>query len=260
MCVIPLKKLRLLTKIYGDRKTTFWDLKNEILSGIADLNVSLTSISYDEDGFVDLSLEGDDEVVAYNYLKKFYGQSKSLEELEVNDLFKGYIISSGEVGFGIFVDIGIKTPYKIDVLVPLYTLREQLAKGKKVSVKQLISGFGLVDNFPLEISLEKISIGLKKIEGRISDAQLELFARWVDEGLDKLIVLGETEDSIIKALEQSRHDGDIIEIERIGWREYVLTCKFNTTAKGLIPEVGKKIPKAKLEIFSPSEVRKILRD
>ena len=255
-----MKKIRLLTKIYTDKKNSFLDLKYAVNEAIDDLNVQLKSISLSDAGYVTITLEGEDEVVATNYLKTLYGESRELNDLKEGDITKGYICSSGKVGFGLFVDIGIKEPYQVDALIPLFVLREQLTNAKKIATRKIIELFGLIDNIPLELVITEISIGTKKIQAKLSDDQMAKFNQWIEEGLDKLIILGASQNEVEEALEKSRHSHDIIEIENLGWKENILTCKFNTTAKGLIPEIGKNLPKSRLEIFSPARIKKELRD
>ena len=255
-----MKKTRLLTKIYADKKNNFLDLKSAINEAIDDLNVQLNSISLSDAGYVSITLEGEDEIVASNYLKTLFGESKELNDLKGGDIIKGYICSSGKVGFGIFVDIGIKEPYQVDALIPLFVLREQLTNSDKVAVRKIIELFGLIDNVPLEVAITEISIGTKKIQAKLSDDQAAKFKQWIEEGLDKLIILGASQNEVEEALDKSKHSHDIIEIENLGWKENILTCKFNTTAKGLIPEIGRNLPKARLEIFSPGRIKRELRN
>ena len=255
-----MKKLKLLTKIYSSKKLVFGHIQREIEEQIKDLNVTIKSTILDDDGFVTIALEGEDEIAAGNYIASLFGESKEFADLKEGDIVKGYICSSGKVGFGIFVDIGIKTPYQVDVLVPMFVLREQLLEGKKIPVRKIIELFGLIDNFPLELQLTMVSVGTKKIEGRLSDNQVAMFKKWVEDGLDKLYILGTSRETIQDVLKDTRHSHDIVEIETVGWMENVLTCKFNTSAKGLIPRIGKILPRAKFEIFSPAQVVKTLKD
>ncbi|MHA1243259.1 MAG: DUF2110 family protein [Candidatus Heimdallarchaeota archaeon] len=255
-----MQKIRLSAKIYSNKTEVFRKMKHAIHAEFRDLTVTIDSMLFDEAGYVTLELSGEDEVVAYNYLKKIYGESKQFDVLKVGDTLKGYIVSSGKVGFGLFVDIGIKLPYDIDALIPLFSLRKQLCEDKKIPTRKIIDSYGLINNLPLEITIEKASIGLKKIEARLSDKQVELFSEWVEEGLDKLYILGAFEAEINDALYQTKHDKDIIKIEKLGWIEHIISCKFNTSAKGLIPSIGKKLPKARFEIFSPGVVNRMLKD
>jgi hypothetical protein len=255
-----MKKIRLSTKLYSNKTEIFRKLKHAIHAEFRDLNVNIDSMVFNDAGYITLEISGEDEVVAYNYLKSIYGESKQFDELKEGDTIKGHIVSSAKVGFGLFVDIGIKVPYDIDALIPLFNLRKQLCEGKKVPVRKIIDAFGLIDNLPLEITIEKASVGLKKIEARLSDKQVEMFNEWIEEGLDKLYILGAFETEINDVLYQLKHDKDIIKIEKLGWTEHIITCKFNTSAKGLIPQIGKHLPKAKLEIFSPNVIKRMLKD
>lgn len=255
-----MKKLRLLTKIYSSKTDSFTRLKNTINEAISDLNVNLKSISLNDFGNVNLVLDGEDEVVAFNYLVTIFGESKNLNDLKEGDIIKGYICSSGKVGFGLFVDIGIKEPYAVDALIPLYTLREQLVNGVKLPVRKIIDAFALVDNVPVEITIIEISVGTKKVKAQFSEEQKAHFEKWIEEGLDKLYILGVSQEEVEQSLEQTKHNHDIIEIDNLGWMENIITCKFNTTAKGLIPEIGKNLSKAKFEIFSPSKIKITIRN
>lgn len=255
-----LQQLRLLTKIYSRKKEAFFRLKREIQQAVSDLDVTITSIIYDDSGFINLRLEGEEEIVASNYLSTLFGRSYGLDELKEEEIIKGYICSSGKVGFGLFVDIGIKEPYATDALIPLFNLRDQLMDGLTVSTRKIIDLYGLVDNFPIEITIEKVSIGLKRIEAKLSEDQIILFNRWLDENLEKLYILGAFEEEIEEALYQTRHQRDVIEIVKLGWMEYALTCKFNTTAKGLIPELGKRLENARLEIFQPTKIKRFIKE
>ena len=255
-----MKKIRLLTKIYANKTEIFRKLKNAINAEFRDLTVNIDSITFDDSGFVSLIISGEDEVVAYNYLKSIYGESKQFADLKEGDTQLGYVCSSGKVGFGLFVDIGIKEPYETDALIPLFNLRKQLCEDKKISTRKILDMFGFVNNLPLEITIEKTSIGLKKIDARLSDKQVETFNEWLEEGLDKLYIIGAFEGEINDVLYQTKHDKDIIKIEKMGWMEHIITCKFNTSAKGLIPIIGKLIPRAKLEIFSPGVIKRALKD
>ncbi len=252
--------MKLMTKVYTKKTETFSLLKRNIENDVKDLDVKITSIVFGDDGFINLTLEGEDELAAYNYLGSLYGKNTDLGELKEGDTVKGYICSSGKVGFGVFVDIGIKEPYSVDPLLPLFNLRKQLVDGKSIPVRKIIKMFGLIDNFPIEITMEKVSIGLKKIEARLSDKQVEIFMEWKEEGLDKLLIFGAYKDEIVSALTKTNHSKDIISIDNLGWMENVITCKFNTNAKGLIPSIGKILYKARFEIFSPSFIRKTLKE
>ncbi|NHJ85517.1 MAG: DUF2110 family protein [Asgard group archaeon] len=253
-------KIKLLTKIYAKKKEAIPTIKEEIEDHIKDLDVHVESFVIEESGFINVTLNGEDEIAASNFLISIYGQSLNFDKLKEGDILKGYITSSGKVGFGVFVDIGIKEPYAVDALIPQYTLRKQLAKDLKLPTRKIIEMYGLIDNLPIEITIDKVSIGMKKIEARFSEQQLLLFNTWIEEGLDRLYIIGAFDNEIKYALSKTNHTNDIIAIEKIGWMEYILTCKFNTSAKGLIPEIGRILQKTRFEIFSPGNIKKELKD
>ena len=102
-----MKQLRLLTKIYVNKKETLAHFRQVILEELRDLSVTINAINYDSSGFIILTLEGEDEIAASNYLETLFGRSIPFAEIKEGQTLRGYICSSGKVGFGLFIDIGI---------------------------------------------------------------------------------------------------------------------------------------------------------
>jgi hypothetical protein len=140
-----------------------------------------------------------------------------------------------------------------DALYPLYKMRLQLAKGKKISVNQIIEKFCLFNNFPIEVFVEKIDLEKKEIE-----VELSVFRDWISSQLDRVIVLGATRAHVKRALLQTKHFQDVIEIQRLGLLEHIIICKKGTYAPGIISKIGSLLPKTPLYAFHPKEAEKLM--
>jgi len=211
-------------------------------------------------GWVQVSLSGEDEVIATNYLSREVGIcpkiSKNVEKFSVQ---KGYISMVNYDTNELTVDFGIFEPKTIQAAIPLSSLQAQLAVGKKVSLGKISEAYGLREGLPL--SLRLIDLGGAD-EGRLlaelSSAQLEKIRLWQESLLDRLIELGAKLADISLGLERARLNRDIIETEKLGLLEYALTCKLGTDAAGLIPRIGRYMRTAVFIVFSPSRITKII--
>jgi len=87
-----------------------------------------------------------------------------------------------------------------------------------------------------------------------------MFRKWIAKRLDKLLVYGATRSQIEKAVRISGHTRDVINVERLGFLENAITCKWGTSARGLIPELGPHLPRASFSVFYPRLIRKKVRE
>jgi hypothetical protein len=92
----------------------------------------------------------------------------------------------------------------------------------------------------------------------MAENQLKLYKKWIKSLLDRLIVLGASQQEIKKALRDTKCQNDIVGIEQLGLFEYAITCKLGTDAVGLIPKIGKKLLNTVLTVFSPKKISEFL--
>ena len=247
--------LTLLEKSYGKEKTDLFVYKG-LTSITSGLKIQLKHIGKTERGWTKIEIVGEDEKILINYLKKNFGLAPiQLKDVHASMIFKGKIIDSGKVGYGLYIDIGITTPQPIDALIPLYKLRSQLSNNKRVSVHKIIKDFCLYTNFPLEITLTKVDLNRKIIEAELSDKQLKVFRDWLLLGLDRVVALGATIHHIKRAVYKSKLYRDVINITPLGLLEQVLVCKLGTDAPGIITKIGPYLAAVPLHAFSPNRIK-----
>ncbi|MDR2719501.1 MAG: DUF2110 family protein, partial [Nitrososphaerota archaeon] len=92
-------------------------------------------------------------------------------------------------------------------------------------------------------------------EAELSPSQVEMFEKWQDALLDRLIILGTTTDEVTSTLERTRLNRDIINTESLGLFEQVLTCKLGTDATGLIPQIGRYMRNTRFTVFNPKKLQ-----
>ena len=249
--------LTLLQRVYGPRKNVVLRLLQDFLSKeFSKLNVGLDTVEVADRGWLKIELSGEDEAVAANYLEKRFGSAKtSMEEIDVPATVRGKIVSSGRVGYGVYVDIGINSPEPVDALIPLNRLRAQLADGKKLSVKQIINLYCLHENFPLDVLLSKVNRREREIEAELSERQRRTFLEWVGLEFDRVIVLGVDYENIDYAIQRAGVGRYILEIDALGLMEHALVCKLGVDAPGIIAKVGRYLARTPLHAFSPKKIK-----
>ena len=206
--------------------------------------------------WVQISLSGEDEVIATNYINKEIGTCPiNMKKVEDFPILKGYIMRLDLARNKLMVDIGVFEPKIILAAVPLDALQAQLADGKQVHLKRIAEIFGLQENLPLTVKLvDSISDEDGHLQAELSTAQIDRFHLWQQSLLDRLIVLGASQGEIESVLERTRLNRDVIDVARLGLFEYALTCKLGTDAAGLIPIMGRYMRYAEFIVFSPKRV------
>ncbi len=244
--------LTLLTKISKKKQIT--QIKQKFRSYFENLDVEEKILGINSAGWLQVSIEGEDEKIATNYLTKKIGLCPTY----INNLKKNSQLSGQISGFNgnnnVLIDIGVFKPKKILATISLEKLQEQLAQSEKNSLKEIVSLFGLTEGLTVNITLLKINKEKSCVEVAFSEKQLSLFNFWQKSFLDRLIILGSTYNEAKKAINLARLGKDVINIESAGLFEQVLTCKLGTDAAGLIPRLGKILRTAKLTVFNPKKI------
>jgi hypothetical protein len=220
------------------------------------LEVEIHLLEYDKRGWVKIVLSGEDEEVLSNYLRKEYCLiQNTIDNVEVGKTLRGKVIDSGSVGYGLYIDLGINQPKEIDALVPLHELRVQLAKGRKISLREIIHAFCLFDNLTLEVVPTLVDLDKSIIEARLSNSQLSILADWEETNLERILVMGATRSQVRDSLFQIGHRRDVSRIEDMGLLESSVICKLGTHAKGLIPGLGRLLRGVSFHLFLPRVAR-----
>ncbi len=207
--------------------------------------------------WVQVSLSGEDEVMAANYISKEIGVCPvSITRVEKSSILKGYITKLDTVKNELTVDVGVFEPETTLAVIPLASLQTQLADGKKVDLKKIAEIYGLQENLPLSVKVTDLDGKDEdgRLQAELSSAQIEKMRLWQRSLLDRLIILGATGLDIEKVLERTGLNRDVIDTERLGLFEHALTCKLGTDAAGLIPRMGRYMRNAVFVVFNPRRV------
>jgi hypothetical protein len=211
--------------------------------------------------WVQVSLSGEDEVIATNYINREIGTCPiSIKKIEKNSVLKGFITKLDSAKGTLSVDIGVFEPKITLATIPLTYLQAQLADGKKVDLKRIEEAYGLYENLPLIIKLTDL-IGEdvdERLQAELSAGQLDKLRLWQQSLLDRLIVLGAAAGDVEAILGRTRLNRDVIDVERLGLFEYALTCKLGTDAAGLIPRMGRYMRNAVFVVFNPREIFRLI--
>lgn len=258
---MPTHSIILLEKIYGPNKEVAIKAFHHIVVNLLeDLNVKILKIEKDVKEWIKLVLNGEDAEAAKNYLAKELYSAVLINQLKNGDIRKGKLVDVEKYGYGIYIDIGVVSPRPKDALIPLYVLRRQLANNHKVSTRQIIKKYAFIDNLPLEVKITDVDERFDTIEVELSEKQVEKYKKWINQGLDRIIICGATRQMVRKAIIKSGHLQDILSIERLGLLEHTVVCKPGTTAQGLIAEIGKYLPKIPMKAFKPKEIKEWLEE
>lgn len=250
-------KVTVLEKTYNVAKHSSAKAFTYILEEeLKDLEVKVVEITFTKDRYAIITLDGEDEIIAKNFIIEKYGSTeRNMGDLNVGDVIYGRFKDVGKVKFGVFIDAGIVTStQKIDALYPLFEMRKQLAGGKKASLTNMIRAFGIVENLPLRFEIVEKKVLGSKLWVKIAEDSLRWFLEPYKQNKEALIICGTTRRAIKQALIQTNHFEDIDEFERIGLLEYRLICKRGTRADGLIPELGTHLGMAKIGAQVPKRV------
>lgn len=223
------------------------------------LNVETNICKVTSRGWVQITVSGEDEKAALHYLAEETGLAAvSLDDVKKFSIMKGYITSIDKSKDKIYVDMGIYLPKIIDVAVSLQHLQAQLVDGKKIALNEIVEAFGLSENSPLSIKIFKVDKENNCIEGLLSEKQLNQFKNWASSLLDRLIILGASEEEVKLTLKRAGCNRDVTGIETLGLFEYAVVCKLGTDAAGLVPKIGRNLRNAALTVFDSERVLKLL--
>jgi len=225
-----------------------------ILRLTTDLGVQIIKTDVDETGLVSLEFEGEDEEFLENMLTREYGSVPRIQKLIVGTPYRGWLADVGKVGYGLYVDLGIRLPQRVDALVPLFQIRSQF-KMHESSARTIADALVLVSNLPVEITISKFDITGLTIEAKFTETMLQRINDWTSDDHERLVVLGTSKEMIDRALSKSGHLQDIFRVEELGEFEYSLVCKRSTHASGIVAAMGPRLKGVPMHLFIPREVQ-----
>jgi hypothetical protein len=217
-----------------------------------ELNVEVKVLTNTTNRWVQVSLSGEDEAIATSYIKKEIGTCPiSLENAKNQPVLRGYVSKLDLNKQELIVDVGIFEPKIVLATVSLACLKAQLANGEGVDLKKIAAAYALAKLSPLKIKPFFSNVEeAEEFQAELSMEQVEKFHIWQHSLLDRLIILGASQETIENVLERTRLNRDVIEIEVLGMFEHALTCKLGTDAAGLIPIVGRYLRNSVFVVFN----------
>jgi len=257
------KSLVLYDKIYNvykeeDKKEIsirYVKYLNELTQSFPNTKIRIKKLRQFDNRF-EVMLSGPEEVFILNMLKKKVGTIIEFNEVETGEIYKGVMLDVGKIGFGIFIDCAILNP-NVDVLLNLYDLRNQLCKGRSVALTEIITAYDFIDRFPVYIKITSIDKEKEQIQGILDKQTLELYEKLIKENLEGVFMTGETKGQLKKALVKTGHFRDIASIIRYGFLENIVILRENTTAPGIIADIGKHLKNCKLNAIRPERIKKL---
>ncbi len=228
---------------------------NELIKGFSQTSIEILKLREIDSRF-EILIDGPDELFVKNLLEAEIGRVIKFNEIKKGDILKGTLVNVGRVGFGLFFDCGVIDP-PIDVLIPLYKLRTQLADERKVSLKKIINIYDFINHFPICIKIIEFNNEKNNLEGELAENSLSIYKKIIKENIEGLFLCGETKAQLKNALINKGHLQDIISFKSYGFLEHLVFLKKGTNARGIIAEIGNLLEGCKFSVLSPERIRKL---
>ncbi|MFX1604492.1 MAG: DUF2110 family protein [Promethearchaeota archaeon] len=249
-----MKTVVLFSKAYGAYRGRLLEtIRSEVKEMVAELDVQITSLGTDNKNHIVVKIYGEDEEFVANVLAKEYGKSLQSDSLSPNKIYPGQLIDVGKVGYGLYSDIGVTDSKRMDALLPLYRLRDQL--DLHGPLKTITETFVLVDHLPVEVNLTSIDLYNNRVEAEFSETTLTRITEWIHDDHERLLVFGANLGQIENSLKKTSHREDIYEIEQLGKFEFSLRCKRSTRASGILTAIGPRLRGVPMHLFIPKELQ-----
>jgi hypothetical protein len=233
--------------------------EGNLKSVLKTLEVKLDISRANAQGWIKVSISGEDEKVALQYLTEKIGLCPvELEKIAKFSTFKGFITDGQHSKNELRVDIGVFAPERVEASIPLCCLQAQLGDGRKIAIAKLRELFGLRENVPLDVRITNVDFQKRLIEAEFSDKQQKQFSDWTQSMLDRLLIIGASYSGIKSTVRKLQIDRDVVKIETLGMFEYAVVCKLGTDAAGLIPKIGKNLERAVFTVFNPRNILRLL--
>ena len=248
-----MKTIVLLPKAYAAYRGRLLEtIRSEVSEMVAELDAQITSIGTDKKDHIVVNIDGDDEEFVVNALAKEYGRSLQSNNLVPNKTYPGQLIDVGKVGYGLYSDMGVADSKRMDALIPLHRLREQL--DLHGPLRAITEAFVLVDHLPVDVNLTGIDFYNNKVEAEFNQSTLTRISDWIQDDHERLLIFGANRGQIESSLKKANHREDIYEIEQLGKFEFSLRCKRSTHATGILAAIGPRLRGVPMHLFIPKEL------
>ena len=235
-------------KVYGpNMDRALISLKFSLERAFEGLEVSVVDVHADGEGWVSVSLDGEDVEVAVEYVTRLYG--KVLRRGEASRLSEVRGRLSKISPEGLTVDVG---PGGLKAFVPWEWLRIQLSPNAE-TVQDAAETFCMVENIPVYVKI--LDPTVEPMEAKLSERQVRLYASWTKSGLDRVVVTSTTRSRLKKALKASGLIRNVVGIEQLGVLEHAVPCKLASDPMRVAETIVKRIPESTVALFDPEKAR-----
>lgn len=249
-----MKSITLLQKAYGAYRGRLLEtIRSEVSDMVAELDAQIVSIGTDKKNRIIVKINGEDEEFVTNALAKEYGRSLKSDSLVPNKAYPGQLIDVGKVGYGLYSDLGVTDSNRMDALIPLHRLREQLNISSPL--RTISDAFVLVDYLPVVVNITNIDLYNERVEAELDQSTLTRISNWIKDDHERLLVFGANQSQIEGSLKKANHREDIYEIEQLGKFEFSLRCKRSTHASGILAAIGPRLKGVPMHLFIPKELK-----
>ena len=213
-------------------------LRNTLVKQAKGLNVES---EFSLEGYwLQIRAKGEDADAFLNLLRQEYGEPPvSRSRLEKWDVVNGFVTGAGRIGYGVYIDIGIREPSPKDALYPLHRMRAQLADGEARSSREILDENALVDYVPLKMIVTELEG--EKISVELSDEARDRLVSWRKYPFDRVIVVGADKTQAETAVRAAGLQSDIVKVEGLSLFVQSLLCKIGTDAPGVIAKIGNRL-------------------
>jgi hypothetical protein len=219
---------------------------------IAELDAQIIRIGTDKKNRIVVKIDGDDEEFVENVLARDYGRSLHSDDLTPKKIYSGQLVDVGKVGYGVYSDLGVTDSKRMDALIPLHQLRQQL--DFHAPLRTISEAFVLVDYLPVEVNITSIDLYNERVEAEFNQSTLTRISNWMSDDHERLLVFGANRSQIESSLKKASHREDIYEIEELGKFEFSLRCKRSTRASGILAAIGPRLRGVPMHLFIPKEL------
>lgn len=250
--------VKLSTKAYNGSQLRKTD--ENLKTMLKGLKVEAKTLMRTTRGWVEVSVAGEDQNIAIRYLAEKIGLCPTNSEISKFFTTKGYLIDPNNSKTELGIDVGINETEKTAVSIPVKSLQTQLCDGKKIPLTKITGIFGLCKNLPITIKILNVDKATGNVEAELAEKQQKHYQEWTKSLLDRLIVIGASQDAIKLALKETGLTRDTTDVEPLGFFEHAIVCKLGTDAKGLIPRIGRRLREASFTVFSPKKILNTLEN
>lgn len=228
-------------------------IRLEVSEMVAELDIQLVSVGTDKKERIVVKINGEDEEFVSNALAKEYGRSLQSDSLIPNKTYPGQLIDVGKVGYGLYSDLGVTDSNRMDALIPLHRLKEQLNISRPL--RTISDAFVLVDYLPVDVNITSIDLYNERVEAELNQSIIIRISNWMQDDHERLLVFGANQNQIEGSLKKTNHREDIFEIEKLGKFEFSLRCKRSTRASGILAAIGPRLKGVPMHLFIPKELK-----